>query len=222
MSICQKMDQFAFIQKLSTTSQNLINEHAKHLNIGSHQTLIQKGDQVGGVYLVQSGNLRIFHINANGQETTFYHLKAGESCILALNCVFSDIRYPAWVESADHSCEVLMIPPAIFKCLFETEELIKKFVFESLSRKTFHLMEMLEERVSLSIDQRIANFLMTRSNDQGELFITQQELSNHIGSPREVVARTLSKYAKEGWISTQRGVIHIQDYSSLRKELLPE
>ncbi len=61
--------------------------------------VLHKGQAVSGAYLVVGGRLRVFTIPANGNEATLYFVDPGEACVLALNCLFSDLLYPAWVQA---------------------------------------------------------------------------------------------------------------------------
>jgi CRP/FNR family transcriptional regulator len=70
---------------------------------------------VGGVYLIEKGRLRVFSISSNNKEITLYSINPGESCILAINCVFSDILYPAWVENDKPVTKIAVIPSGIYK-----------------------------------------------------------------------------------------------------------
>ncbi len=55
--------------------------------------VLSRGDQVAGAYLVVSGRLRVYTLSAAGREATLYTIDPGETCVLALNCLFSDLRY---------------------------------------------------------------------------------------------------------------------------------
>ena len=57
------------------------------------------GHARGGAYVVLSGQLRVFTLSPDGHEATLYVIDPHETCVLALNCIFNDLLYPAWVEA---------------------------------------------------------------------------------------------------------------------------
>src|SRR3982751_520300 len=61
--------------------------------------VLHKGQPISGAYVVLAGRLRVFTVAPNGTEATLYFIDPGETCVLALNCLFNDLLYPAWVQS---------------------------------------------------------------------------------------------------------------------------
>lgn len=61
------------------------------------RTIIEKGQDVSGAYFVLEGRLRVFSLLPSGKEATLYAVRPGETCVLALNSLFNDLLYPAWV-----------------------------------------------------------------------------------------------------------------------------
>ena len=39
------------------------------------------------------------HVVRDRNEATLYVINPHETCVLALNCIFNDLLYPAWVEA---------------------------------------------------------------------------------------------------------------------------
>ena len=67
-------------------------------SVPGHVTLVARGDLVTGAYLVEKA-LRVYYVFCRGREGIALLVEPGQSCILALNCMFSRLAYPAWVES---------------------------------------------------------------------------------------------------------------------------
>ena len=206
---------FPFFERLSQDSLRSIECDSLHKVFPEKANLIFKGDRVGGAYLVEAGGLRIYNIDFRGKETTLYSVLPGESCLLALNCVFSDVLYPAWVSVESTPTSLLIIPPATYKRLHATEDAIRDFTFNVLSARLFDLMSTLEEVTSLDLDQRLASFLVRKANTNGEVFIHHHEIATHLGTAREVVSRLLARFRNHGLIETSRGCIRINSVKEL-------
>jgi len=200
---------FPFLAQLSPESRLEVERSAKHILLKDKGFFIHKGESVSGVLLVESGCLRAYNIDSQGKETTLYSVMPGESCLLAVNCVFSDIFYPAWVNVDMPDTKVLIIPAELYRQLYSKEDAVRDFTFNVLSARIFDLMTTLEEACSYEVNNRLASFLVRRANSQGEIQLTHQEIASHLGTAREVVSRLLKEFKDKGLLVTSRGSISI-------------
>jgi CRP/FNR family transcriptional regulator len=182
--------------------------------------VIHKGQAVSGAYLVTQGRLRVFTYTPQGSEATLYFLRPGETCVLALNCLFNDLRYPAWVE-ADAKTRVDIVPGALYRKLFECESTIQNLTVKALSSLVFRLMEELEQVHACNLDQRLANFILSNASEEGVLRMTQQELAGHLGTTREVIARLMQGFVAEDVVETRRGAVIVTDDAKLAQLIEP-
>ncbi len=207
--------------KLSPDGKQLLRDGVQLVELEKAGEIIHKGQQVSGAYLVTRGQLRVFTYTPQGNEATLYFIRPGETCVLALNCLFNDLRYPAWVES-DADTEVAVIPGPLYRQLFEHETSVQNMTVQALSTLVFRLMNELEQIHSFNLDQRLAAFLLTNANDAGEVHQTQQELAGHLGTSREVVARVMQGFTAQGVVETKRGVVRILDSEALAERVKPQ
>ncbi len=207
--------------KLSPHGMQLLQEGTQLIELKKAGEIIHKGQQVSGAYLVTRGQLRVFTYTPQGNEATLYFIRPGETCVLALNCLFNDLRYPAWVES-DADTEVALIPGPLYRRLFEAEATIQNMTVHALSTLVFRLMHELEQVHSFNLDQRLAAFLLSHANDAGEVHQTQQELAGHLGTSREVIARVMQGFTTQGMVETKRGVVKILDSEGLAERVRPQ
>mgnify|MGYP000678059055 FL=1 len=176
--------------------------------------VLGKGQPVSGAYVVTSGRLRVYTLSPDGNEATLYWIAPGETCVLALNCIFNDLLYPAWVEAAP-STTVAVIPGPLYRTLFENEAAIRNLTVQALSTIVFRLMAELEQVHSCKLEQRLANFLLLHASGNGTLRMTQQEIASHLGTTREVVARLLRQFVAKKYIETQRGTVVVRQPARL-------
>jgi CRP/FNR family transcriptional regulator, anaerobic regulatory protein len=210
------LSRFPFAEELTAESRSSVEKELQSFSVKDRTLLIRKGDTVGGVYLVEEGSLRVYSMNANGRESTLYWIEPGESCILAMNCVFSNILYPAWVESARVDTKFAMIPSHVYRRIHETEPSVQRFTFEVLSARIFDLMSTLEDVTTLPLDRRLANFVLKRSSSDLRLAMSHEEIASHLGTAREVVSRHLGNLEKAGLIQVGRGHTVIVSVDGLR------
>lgn len=205
---------------LSPAGKQLLKSGLASKSFARPTAVIHKGQRVSGAYLVTRGQLRVFTFTPQGTEATLYFIRPGETCVLALNCLFNDLLYPAWVE-AGAATTVAVIPGPLYRSLFEREAGIQDLTVKALSTLVFRLMGELEQIHSCNLDQRLANFLLTNAAADGTLRMTQQELAGHLGTTREVVARLMQGFVAQGLVATGRGAVTVADAAKLAELVKP-
>lgn len=203
---------------ISAANRERLDTAVHSLHVQKNATPIRKGDTVSGAYVVTKGCLRVFTYTPNGNESTFYLIRPGETCVFAINCLFNQLLYPAWVI-AEEDTEVSVIHGALFKQLFQTEVAIQSLTIDALSSAVFKLMMEVEQLQGWSLSQRVANLLLNQASDENRVSMTQQEIAARLGSTREVIARILGEMSSAGWIVTGRGKVEIVEPAHLASTL---
>lgn len=195
--------------QLSEEGRKLFEARLLRRHFSKGRVLINKGDDVSGAYFVLKGRLRVYSYSPEGKEATLYTIDPGETCVLALNSMFNNILYPAWVET-ECETELGILPGPVYRSLFSREAAVQDLTVRGLSTAVFRLMEELEQVHAQRLDQRLAGFLLSRAEaDDGVVLKTQQEIASHIGTTREVVARLLCEFSGKGWVVTARGRVKL-------------
>lgn len=202
---------------LSVCGQQLLERGMQLNRFDGANTIIRKGDSVSGAYVVVRGRLRVYSISPGGNEATLYFINPGEVCILALNCIFNNLHYPAWVQTEADTC-VGVIPSPTYRALFQNEPSIQNLTVHALSVLVFRLMEELEEIHALNLNARLAKFILLRGEACGQLAMTQNELAAHLGTTREVIAKLLRKMVAAKSVKTLRGAIVIENAELLARQ----
>jgi len=182
--------------------------------------ILHKGQRISGAYFVIRGRLRVYSLAPNGVEATLYFIDPGETCVFALNSLFNDLLYPAWVQ-AESDTTVALIPGATFRALFEHEPPIQDVTVRALSTLVFRLMAELEQIHSYKLDQRLANLILVHASAEGVLRMTQQQMAHHLGTTREVVARLMGELVSAGLVETRRGMTKIRDAAGMAHLIAP-
>lgn len=211
MTGMQKIDCF---QRLSDTGKEILFQHASEVSCNASAIALEKGQKISGAYFVIEGLLRVYSLSPNGTQATLYTISPGETCVFAINCLFNDLLYPAWVE-AETETTLAVVPGNTYRTLFQKEPSIQDITVSSLSTAVFRLMSELELVHGYSQTQRLANLLLLRASSKNELTMTQQQLASHLGTTREVVARLVGKLVALDYIETHRGLIRIKNIAGL-------
>lgn len=219
MTALDELENFESFRGLSNQGKTILAQGVIRKECAQSSIALMKGQTVSGAYVVLSGRLRVFTLAPNGTEATLYFIAPGETCVLALNCLFNDLLYPAWVQ-AEKPTVISLIPGAIYRKLFEQESTIQNMTVHALSSIVFRLMSELEQMHSSHHKQRLANFILLHASSAGLLQMTQQQLAHHLGTTREVIARLLREFVAKGLVNTQRGALLIINAAELQQLVL--
>lgn len=212
----EQLSRFPLLEELSPAGRSRLLAAARHVTLQPNTQVLQRGDEVAGAYLVERGALRVYYISAEGREGTLYWIDPGESCILALNCLFARLAYPAWVESDSTETQVAVISGDAYRELFSAETAVQRYTFDALAMRLFDLMTLMQETASLGLEQRVAAHLLRRAGAAQVLETTHEQIARHLGSSREVVSRVLRNIARSGALSLSPRTITIVDAAKLR------
>ena len=85
-------------------------------------------------------------------------------------------------------------------------------MFETLTKRFSLVMEAMQNLYFEKIDTRVMSYLKRECErtNSSEIFATQEEIAVSINSAREVVARTLKRFERNGQIEMKRGVIKLK------------
>jgi len=215
------LEDFEPFCRMSAAGKALLAQGSLRKNLPGPGSVLHKGQPVSGAYVALEGRLRVFTIGPNGTEATLYFVNPGETCVLAINCLFNDLLYPAWVQTESPGA-IALIPGPVYRRLFETESVIQNLTVSTLSTLVYRLMAELDQMHSSNHRQRLAQFMLLHAAADGSLRTTQQQLARHLGTTREVVARLMGEFVAAGLLHTQRGLISIRDLFGLRRVVAPD
>ncbi len=182
------------------------------------QQLYDSSDECLGMIMVESGTIRTYIVSPEGREITLFKLGEGESCVLSVACVLSEIRFETQIMAAEDA-RLRIVPTVVFDRLFRENVYVREFAYETATRRFSSVMRVMQQMIFAGLDQRLAGFLLEKYKESGcpEIIMTQEEIAGEINSAREVVARAVRQFARDGLVSTGRGRIRILDPRGLRQ-----
>lgn len=181
--------------------------------------LITEGDQSDSFYILQSGRVRVYASDEQGNEVTLDFLEAvsyfGEISLI------DDSPRSASVITTE-PCSVTVISRAEFeRCLDKNPYLTQKLI-RYLTEKIRTLTKKTKDLALKDVYGRIARTLaeMSVETENGERFIehrlTHQDIANIVGSSREMVSRIMKDLIQGKYISSHDKQITIHRKLPLR------
>ncbi|MBI5263577.1 MAG: Crp/Fnr family transcriptional regulator [Bradyrhizobium sp.] len=203
-------NELPIVTRLSPEGRARFDRAAKAHCFPAGQVAIVKGEAITGAYIVETGRLRVFSLSKEGCEATLYTIAPGETCVLAINSLFSAVPYPGHVV-AEETTRILYVPGETWRALFRTESEIQNLTLKALSVAVMRLMHELESLHGRSVRNRLADLLIARRAADGSVRMTQAKIAAELGTAREVVARCLVDWSQRGIVECHRGLIRIID-----------
>ena len=195
--------------------------------MGAGHVLFITGDECRGLYIIETGRVRIYRTNSEGREQVL-HVEGPGRPVAELP-LFDGGPYPASAVALEET-RLIFLPRADFESLYRTNPDIAQAIIRALGRRLRHLVHVTETLAFRDVAARLALLLVGYAERTGrdtpdgiELTLdrTQEELAIEIGAARESVSRAMKQLRRKGLVRRiDRDHLLIPELSRLRA-LLP-
>lgn len=181
--------------------------------------VFNEGDQCSGVAFVLKGSIRVSKVGKSGREVILYRVGSGNSCVLTIASVLSNISYPA-TATVEEDVEVILVPVQLFKAMMTSNLELQQFVYKLISERLLNVLSLIDEIIFRKIDERLIEFLLKKALKDGDIIeMTHEELSIQLGTAREVISRIMKGFERDGCIQLSRGKVRIINRLCLEERL---
>ncbi|MEA3337567.1 MAG: Crp/Fnr family transcriptional regulator [Chloroflexota bacterium] len=197
-------------------------EAAIRRDYGSNQVVFVEGDPSKGLYIVETGWLKVVKMSTDGREQVLHFLGPGET-FNALS-VFTEMTNPATVVALETSVVWLVHRETMLR-LLDTHPELARVMVQKLATRVQHLISLVEDLSLRTVEARLARLLLEqggRGMVQRRRWATQTELAARLGTVPDVLSRALRKLAAEGLIRVARHQIEILDIEGLEERAMLE
>ncbi len=169
-----------------------------------------------GIQIVMRGRARVFISSPDGKQLTLHRIEDYMLLPIGVSCVLANTICDLSLETETH-CEVLLIPRAICKKLFDENLRVKTATIDILASRFMRTMRILEAVAFTGTRNRVANSLIEQSFLTGSsaLHVTHANIAADLGSTREVVTRILNQFQADGLVTLRQKAIQIDDKQAL-------
>ncbi len=200
-------------------------ERAVPMRAEPGKLIFSEGQPCEGLYVVESGAVKVYKSSAGGREQVLTIDGAGGS--IAELPVFDGGNYPASAAAVAES-RLLFVSKRDFQalCLQHPEVALK--VLKVVGARLRRLVGIIEELSFTTVRHRLASLLLRLTQRRGEktargteftLRGSNQEIAAHIGTVRELVSRNLSRLQAEGIVKIEGKTVIVPDLSALEAEV---
>jgi CRP/FNR family transcriptional regulator, cyclic AMP receptor protein len=210
---------------LTESELGFLAQRAVSRHYATGESIFGEGEPCSGLYVVESGHVRIFKSSANGREQVLSIDGPGGS--IAELPVFDGGSYPA-SATAIGDATLLFVSKQDFQALCLAHPQVALKVLRVVGARLRRLVGIIEELSFTTVRHRLASFLFRLAQKEGKrsgtgieitLPISNQELASQIGTVRELVSRNLSRLQAEGMLKIDGRTVTISNLKALEAEI---
>ena len=210
---------------LSEQELSFLAERAVPHRLRDGEMVFSEGEPCQGLYVIESGAVKIFKTSVSGREQVLTTEGPGQS--VAELPVFDDGDYPA-SAAAVKDTTLLFVGKRDFQALCLQHPQVALKVLKVVGARLRWLVGIIEELSFTTVRHRLAALLLRLAKRKGkrtargiEFTITasNQELAAHIGTVRELVSRNLSRFQAEGIVKLEGKTVVVPDLAALKAEV---
>ncbi|HWR16552.1 MAG TPA: Crp/Fnr family transcriptional regulator [Terriglobales bacterium] len=214
----------AIFADLSEAELQFLAERAVPRDYKAGELAFSEGQPCAGLFIVETGKLRIFKSSPSGREQVLSMEGPGAS--VAELPVFDGGNYPASTSAAVDT-RVLFVSKQDFYSLCLVHPKVALKVLKVVGARLRRLVGIIEELSFTTVRSRLVSFLLrlakegkkTARGTEASLPASNQELASHIGTVRELVSRNLSRLQAEGLVMVEGKTLIVPSLAKLEAEL---
>ncbi len=226
--LCEALSQInegsRFLDCLTLDEINAVRRVASSMTVEAGECIFFQGDLHQGIFLIETGQVRIYYAGPSGKEITLAYWTPGH--FIGGPEVFGGGLH-IWSATATERSRLSYLPGAKIRYLAETVPAVALALIDGLVAKGRCYSALVQMLGTRSVTERLAQLLIILASADGKSTggqmvvdrrITHEQLAMIVGSTRQWVTSTLARFQRNGHIIVTRHVIKISDPDSLRME----
>jgi len=183
-------------------------DRAQIVDAATNTPLATTGTSCTNFMLLLDGTVRIYQNDENGREMTLYRISPGDVCLMSLNSLIHSRPFRA-NASSETQINMILFSADDFHLAMKVSDAFRMLILSSLVDTVCTMVQSFYDTAFEPLDMRLACLLgrLFERSGSDQLDITHQELSQELGTTREVVSRLLKKLEQQECIVLKRGKI---------------
>jgi CRP/FNR family transcriptional regulator, dissimilatory nitrate respiration regulator len=196
------LDYSDFFKGISKRSKEALAAICIPKTLHKNETLFSEGDSGYNMYILATGNIRVFKSGPGGRESVIKIIGPGE--IFAEVILFEEDEYPASAVALKKSL-VYIIPKRQFSILLSDMAFRNDFI-AMLMKKQRYLANRIHYLTSYDVEERFVRFLEEQYGKKQEyrILISKKDIAQAIGATSETFSRLLKRMQKDGTITVKK------------------
>ena len=200
--------------------------HCVARRVAKDEILVAEGEPCDGLFVIQSGAIKLFKAAENGREQVLVIERAGST--VGDLPLFDGGTFPASALAVEDST-LLFLPKRKFLDLCRKNSEVAFTVIRTLAWRFRYLTSLVEELSFKEVSHRLARFLRDRALSHGvrtrrgiefPLAETNQEIAAEIGTVRDLVSRNLRRFVDRGILRLEIRKVIVLDMAELEAQIV--
>jgi CRP/FNR family transcriptional regulator len=213
--LMQALHSLVYFESLSAEQLAWLSHHTVYRQFEAGEMIFLQGDPAAGLWLIETGRVKIYKINPEGEEHIMHFLGTGNTFndIAALDGGLNPAN-----ASALSAVSVWLIPAEALRDLLVNDGQVALKVVRILAGRVRNLVQQIEDLALYSVTIRLARFLLKQTEDPALSGpgVTRAAIAAHLATKPETVSRALRTLEESGAIRFDRHRILITDENLLR------
>src|ERR1700730_18510073 len=206
----------ALMERLTLREREIVLKQGRRKVLNRGQTLFSQGAKHDGIYLIESGRIRVFYTSPLGREITLAYWRAGN--FVGGPEVFGGGIHQ-WSGVASSNCSVVQLPGKELRTLATEIPNLAIGLIEGLSFKGKCYSALAQMLGTRSITQRLAHLLLHLMSLYGveepegiaiAAAFTHADLAHMVGATRQWVTISLKRMQEKQIVLTKRSQIVVR------------
>lgn len=197
------LEDVAIFSGLSQDDLELLEHHMVTRSFQKNTIIINEGDEASSFFIIIKGAVKVFLSNEEGKEIIINAQGAGDH--FGELALLDDAPRSASVITTEKSTIGVIAKEDFHKVLAKNTDLSLNLIRE-LTRRVRLLSDNVRSLALMDVYGRVAKLLLGMAQEEDGIMVinkrpTQQDIANHIGASREMVARILKDLTTGNYIT---------------------
>jgi CRP/FNR family cyclic AMP-dependent transcriptional regulator len=205
-----------FLDALKPEELAKLRSHGRRLTFSTGQAIFSQGDGHGGIFIIESGQARVFYTAPSGREITLAYWTTGH---FIGGPEMTGGGTHIWSGEALSDCEILFLPANALRKLVVEVPSFALCLLHGLAAKGKCYSAMAQMLGTRSVIERLAQFLINLGDLHGvrdgraiiiNAKVTHDQIAAMVGSTRQWVTMMMKRFQKEGLVTVTPRHIRIE------------
>lgn len=213
----------SLVERLSPRERELVLKQGRRKVLNRGQTLFSQGARHDGIFLIESGRIRVFYTSPQGREITLAYWHPGN--FVGGPEIFGGSTHQ-WSGVASTNCSVVQLPGRELRTLAAEIPNLAIGLIDGLAFKGKCYSALAQMLGTRSITQRLAHLLVHLvelygvEDAEGVVIaaaFTHADIAHMVGATRQWVTISLKRMQEKGIVLTRRSQIVVRRYDVLEE-----
>lgn len=221
MDRIELLSRTSFFGSMSTRALELIYNETIEQRFRKGDYIFFEGDRSHSVFIILAGRVKLVKHSLEGKNVIIRMATEGE--MFGESAIFDRLPYPSSAQAMENT-NVLSIKRSNFYIMMMKNPDIAIKLIGELGLRLRESYDLIQNLAAQNVEKRIASLLVkfaqkiseqSRGDIKFEFDLTRQDIADMTGTTVETAIRTLSRFRKQGVVSSQGKRLIIHDFDQL-------